>query len=276
MVSSGLWDEAVPRPSPACPEASQAQGFPSLPGNKPGDSPFPWPWSWLLLPALSPSREPAALLHPLPCSFSISFVLLLPVLGGAARQAQPAAPSASPLRQLVPRPRLCPQGRRSRLLCPAARAPPVSREQLSVRERVRAGCSASGPVQFYCTGANRTEVGIIGGFLALPAPQREPWVSFFCWFVFFFVLCFSPARAGVSPLGALLPAFPRGPGSTFFKPRVFLPLGVYSGCSFSFLFYYMQQQAVVSKTLMYRKNLHQAPWLLPFFPCPGRFLCVSA
>lgn len=146
---------------------------------------------------------------------SISFVLLLPVPGGCRPgRRSPRPPARPPLRQLVPRPRLCPHGR-SPLL-----APLVSREQLSVRERVRAGCSASGPVQFYCTGANRTEVGTIGGFLALPAPQREPWVGFSVG-SFFFVLCFSPARAGVSPLGAPLPAFPRGPGSTFFKPRVF-------------------------------------------------------
>lgn len=192
MVSSGLWDEAVPRPSPACPEASQAQGFPSLPGNKPGDSPFLWPWSWLLLPALNPRREPAALLHPLPCSFSISFVLLLPVPGGAARAGAARGPQRVPrFGSLCPAQALSP--RQEPPPCRAPRAPPVSREQLSVRERVRAGCSASGPVQFYCTGANRTEVGIIGGFLALPALQREPWVSFFVG-SFFLCVVFLPSQ----------------------------------------------------------------------------------
>lgn len=104
--------------------------------------------------------------HPLPCSF--------------LHLIRAAAPCA-PLRQLVPRRRLCPQGR-SRPL-----APPLS------RERVRAGCSASGPVQFYCTGANRTEVGTIGGFLSLPAPQREPWVSFFV-DSFFLCVVFLPSQ----------------------------------------------------------------------------------
>lgn len=182
MVSSGLWDEAVPRPSPLCPEASQAQGFPSLPGNKPGHSPFPCPCNWLLLPALSPSLSRA--------SSSISFVLQLPVPGGAARAGAARGPQRVPrFGSLCPAPGSVP----SAAAAPLARAPPVSRERLSVEQRVRAGCSASGPVQFYCTGANRTEVGTIGGFLALPAPQREPWVSFFVG-SFFLCVVFLPSQ----------------------------------------------------------------------------------
>lgn len=160
-----------------------------------------------------PSRAPPPS-HPCCCS-------LCPAVPPG--QAQPAAPSASPASAACAPPQaLCPG--RSR------RAPPGSREQRSVRQRP--GCSASGPVQFYCTGANRTEVGTIGGFLALPAPQREPWVSFFCWFVFS-LCCVSPQPGqAFPPLEPRCQPFPRGPGSTFFKPRVFLPLGVYSGCSF--------------------------------------------
>lgn len=135
---------------------------------------------------------------------SISFVLLLPVPGGCRPDRRsPRPPARPPLRQLVPRPRLCPHGR-SPLL-----APPVSREQLSVRERVRAGCSASGPVQFYCTGANRTEVGTIGGFLTLPAPQREPWVGFFCWFVFLCVV-FLPSQGRRFPPWSPAASLPPG------------------------------------------------------------------
>lgn len=132
---------------------------------------------------------------------SISFVLLLPVPG----RRSPRPPARPPLRQLVPRPRLCPHGRSPSL----PRAPPVSRERLAERERVRAGCSASGPVQFYCTGANRTEVGTIGGFLALPTPQREPWVGFFVG-SFFLCVVFLPSQGRRFPPWSPAASLPPG------------------------------------------------------------------
>lgn len=51
-------------------------------------------------------------------------------------------------------------------------------------------------VQFSYPGANRTEDGTILGFLALPS-RSVGWE--FLLVCFYFVLCFFPARAGVTP-----------------------------------------------------------------------------
>lgn len=78
------------------------------------------------------------------------------------------------------------------------------------------------------------------GFSCLSSAQQwEHWVfGVFFFGVFFlvrfsFVLCFFPARAGVPfPLDSQLLASPLWGPATPFLSRGFLPLGVYSGCSF--------------------------------------------
>lgn len=84
-------------------------------------------------------------------------------------------------------------------------------EQFSGRERARrlppghgAGLRRSREmVQFYCTGANRTEDGTILVSLALPCSAVGALGGFFLLVHFSFVLCFFPARAGVTPSSPL-------------------------------------------------------------------------
>lgn len=129
-------------------------------------------------------------------------------------QAQPAAPTRTPRFPAAcpPAPGSLATAEAPSLPCavsarprPAPRTPPVSPGAvLWERAGTAPGCGAGllrswEMVQFYCTGANRTEDGTILVFLALPCSAAGALGGFF-WFVrFFFVLCFFPARAGVTP-----------------------------------------------------------------------------
>lgn len=202
MVSSGLWDEAVPPPLSSVPRGQPGPGVPVPPWQEARGQPLPLALE--LAPAASAQPQPGASptapsspgLPPPSHSCCCSLSPAAAARAGAARGPQRVPRFGSLCQALSPR--------QEPLL-----APPVSREQLSVRERVRAGCSASGPVQFYCTGANRTEVGTIGGFLALPAPQREPWVGFFVG-SFFLCVVFLPSQGRRFPPWSPAASLPPG------------------------------------------------------------------
>lgn len=172
-------------------------------------------------------------------------MLLLPLPGGCCTGRRsprsPSTPHAS--RQLVPpqprglsppqKPPPCP----ARCLLSLAPLPApllCHQEQFSGRERARCPPPRRGAgllrsremVQFYCTGANRTEDGTILVFLALPCSAVGALGGFFLLvrFFFFSLCCVSSQPGQVFPLPLGLPAASlpsRGPGSTLFKPRVF-------------------------------------------------------
>lgn len=163
-----------------------------------------------------------------PGSFPISFVLLLLLPrdrhpGGCS---PPRAPHASqqlirapPCPWALWAPRKPPPPAVQCLLGPApARAPP-----LAPGAALEGSVPGDGTVLLYR--CYRMEHGTIGASPAPPAPAREPRVGL-VGFIFvglfsFFVLCFFPARAGVTPsprAPGRQPPLP-GPGSASGKPR---------------------------------------------------------
>lgn len=142
---------------------------------------------------------------------------------GAARRAHPTLPSS--LSAPHPAPGLSGHPGSPLLpLCSVCSARPLPAPLRWHQEQLSRGASRE-MVQFYCTGATGWSTGQSGLLRLPPAPAREPRVGL-VGFIFvglfsFFVLCFFPARAGVTPsprAPGRQPPLP-GPGSASGKPR---------------------------------------------------------